>query len=88
MSVSAELADQAEDRTLGPGGLALQEIINRCSDVNHLDEASRLVWKDWAEGKISDGESTYLVEAIQRRRPLGRQEAPGHATLVGRVNDR
>ena len=84
--VSAELANQIEDRTLGAGGMALLEIINRCSDVHHLDEASRLIWKDWGEGKISDGESTYLAEAIQRRRPLGRHTAPGHATQVGRVN--
>jgi hypothetical protein len=86
--ISAELANQIEDRTLSAGGLALQDIINACSDVHHLDEACRLVWKDWGEGKISDGESTYLVEAIQRRRPLGRHAAPGHATRVGWVNDR
>jgi hypothetical protein len=85
---SAELAQQIDDRTLGTGGLALLDIINACSDVEHLDEASRLIWKDWGEGKISDGESTYLVEAIQRRRPGGRRTAPGHATQVGRVNGR
>jgi hypothetical protein len=85
---SAELAEQIDDRTLGIGGLALLDIINACSDVEHLDEASRLIWKDWGGGKISDGESTYLVEAIQRRRPGGRRTAPGHATQVGRVNGR
>jgi predicted DNA-binding protein (UPF0251 family) len=86
--ISAELVQQIEDRALGAGGLALLGIINACSDVEHLDEASRLIWKDWGEGKISDGESTYLVEAIQRRRPGGRRTAPGHATQVGRVNGR
>jgi predicted DNA-binding protein (UPF0251 family) len=86
--ISTELVQQIEDRTLGAGGLALLDIINACSDVEHLDEACRLIWKDWGEGKISDGESTYLVEAIQRRRPDGRRMAPGHATQIGRVNGR
>ena len=44
--ISAELVQQIEDRTLGPGGLALFDIINACSDVEHLDEACRLIWKD------------------------------------------
>jgi hypothetical protein len=86
--ISAEPAKQIEDRSLDAGAFALLEIINRCSDVHHLDEACRLVWKDWGEGKISDGESTFLVEAIQRRRPLGRHTFPGHATQFGRINGR
>lgn len=86
--ISAELVQQIEDRKLGAGGLALLDIINACCDVEHLDEACRLIWKDWGEGKISDGELTYLVEAIQRWRPGGRRTAPGHAAQVGRVNGR
>jgi hypothetical protein len=87
-AVSAELSNQIEDRALGADGRALLDIINACSDVNHLDEAARLLWKGCGEGAISDGESMILVAAIERRRPLGRRTAPGHATQVGRVAGR
>jgi hypothetical protein len=87
-AASAELANLISDQTLSPAGRDLHYIINACSDVHHLDEASRLLWKGYGEGAISDGEATYLSNLIERRRPLGRRTAPGHATQVGRVNGR
>jgi hypothetical protein len=66
----------------------LHDIINTSSDVHHLDEAARLLWKRYGDGWISDGEATYLSNAIERRRPLGRRTAPGHASQVGRVSGR
>jgi hypothetical protein len=87
-AVSAELARQIEDRALSADGRGLLDIINACCDVDHLDEAARLLWKGVGEGAISDGEATVLAAAIDRRRPLGRRTAPGHATQVGRVAGR
>jgi len=87
-AASAELANLISDRTLSADGRALHDIINACSDVHHLDEAARLLWKGYDEGALSDGEATYLSNLIERRRPLGRRTAPGHATQVGRVNGR
>src|ERR1700753_3410046 len=84
-AVSAELANQIVDRALSADGRDLLDIINACCDVDHLDEAARLLWKGVGEGAISDGESTVLANAIERRRPLGRRTAPGHATQVGRI---
>jgi hypothetical protein len=88
MSASAELANQIEGRTLGPAGRALLDVINAAADVQHLDEVTKLLWKGYGEGVIGEGEAEYLTNAIQRRRPLGRQAAPGHATQAGRVNGR
>jgi hypothetical protein len=88
ISVSAELVSQIEDQALSAAGRALLHIINTGSDVYHLDEAARLLWKGYGEGCIGDGEATFLSNAIDRRRPLGRRTAPGHATQVGRVNGR
>ena len=88
ISVSAELANLINDQTLSAAGRALQEIINACSDVHHLDEAARLLWRSFGEGAISEDEATYLSNSIERRRPLGVRTAPGHATQVGRVNGR
>ena len=84
--ISAELAKQIEDRTLSAAGRALQDIINACSAVHHLDEACRLIWKDWGDGLISDGESTCLVGRSSAGVP--RAPRPGHAIQIGRVNGR
>jgi hypothetical protein len=87
-SVSAELANQIEGRMLGAAGQALLDVINAGSDVQHLDEAAKLLWKGYGEGAIGEGEAEYLSNAIYRRRPVGRHIAPGHASQVGRVNGR
>ena len=85
-SVSAALANQVQ--TLSEAGRALHDIINASSDVHHLDEAARRLWKGNGEGWISDVEATYLFDAIERRRPLGRRTAPGHANRVGKAGGR
>ena len=85
-SVFAALANQGQ--TLSEAGRALHNIINASSDVHHLDEAARQLWKGNGEGWISDSEATYLSYAIERRRPLGRRTAPGHASHVGKASGR
>jgi hypothetical protein len=47
ISVSAELVSQIEDQALSAAGRALLHIINTGSDVYHLDEAARLLWKGY-----------------------------------------
>lgn len=69
-------------------GRAIYDTINTCSDIHHLDEAARLLWKGYGEGAIGDAEATYLSSCIDRRRPMGRRTAPGHATQPGRLNGR
>ena len=56
--------------------------------MHHLDEAARQLWKAKWEERISDSEATYLSNAIERRRPLGRRTAPGHVSQVGRASGR
>jgi hypothetical protein len=76
-------------QTLGEHGRAVYDVINACSDVHHLDEAARLLWKVYGEGRISDSEAEYLDDAVQRRRHSGRRTAPGgHANQVGEANSR
>ncbi|WMT71139.1 hypothetical protein [Bradyrhizobium sp. Ash2021] len=69
-------------------GRAIYDTINTCSDIHHLDEAARLLWKGYGEGAIGDAEATYLSSCIDRRRPMGRRTAPGHTTQPGRLNGR
>ena len=88
IGVSAELASRIGDQTLSAAGRALLDIINACSDVHQLDEAARLLWKGNGDGAIGDGEATSLSNTIERKRPLGRRAALGHASQVGRVNGR
>jgi hypothetical protein len=88
ISVSDELANQITDQSLSPDGQALYYVINAACDVHQLDEAGRLVWQGNYTGAISEAEATYLANFVQRRRPLGRHDAPGHAVQVGRINGR
>jgi hypothetical protein len=53
-SVSAALANQVQ--TLSEAGRALHNIINASSDMHHLDEAARRLWRGNVEGWISDSE--------------------------------
>jgi hypothetical protein len=87
-AASAELANPISDQTLSADGRPPHDIINACFDMHHLDEAAKLLWKGYGEGSLSDDEATYLSNLIERRRPLGRRTAPGHATQLGRVNGR
>ena len=88
ISVSDELANQVTDQSLSPDGQALYYVINAACDVHQLDEAGRLVWQGNYAGVISDSEAAYLCNFIQSRRPLGRNNAPGHAVQVGRIKGR
>jgi hypothetical protein len=49
---------------------------------------ARLLWKGYGEGSIGEGEATYLSACIERRRPIGRRTAPGHATPMGKLAGR
>jgi hypothetical protein len=51
-------------------------------------KAGRRLWRGNFEGWISDSEAAYLSNAIDRRRPLGRRTAPGHAGQIGKAGDR
>jgi hypothetical protein len=73
---------------IGPAGHAIFEVINRCSDPAQLDDLGRCLWLAYGEGRISEGEATYLSSYIERRRPLGRRTAPGYTTALGKVAGR
>jgi hypothetical protein len=79
----AKLSDELmAQQTLGAAATAIFEIVNLCSDPDQLDEMSRLLWKGYGEGKISEGEATYLSSIIDRRRPL-RRTALWHSKPLG-----
>jgi hypothetical protein len=86
--ISPELANALEAQSLGAAGQSLYDLINGSSDTHHLDTTARLLWKGYGEGAVSDTEATYLSACIDRRRPLGRRTAPGHASTLGRLNGR
>jgi hypothetical protein len=65
-SVSAALANQVQ--TLSEAGRALHDIINASSDVHHLDEAARRLWKGNGEGWISDSEGGDVPFLLHRSR--------------------
>jgi hypothetical protein len=86
-SLSAALANVVQ--TLGEAAQALHDVIDACSDVHRLDDAARLLWKGYVEGRISDSEATYLSNEIERRRRVGRRTAPGsHVGQVVKTNGR
>jgi hypothetical protein len=76
----------------GAAGRAVYEAINRCSDPAQLDDVGRRLWLAYGEGRISEGDATYLSSCIDRRRPLGRCAAGGAAKsldpLGGRLGSR
>jgi len=81
--ISPALANALEAQALGAAGQSLYDLINGSSDTHHLDAAARLLWRGYGEGAVSDAEATYLSACIDRRRPLGRRMAPGHASTLG-----
>lgn len=81
-NVSDELRTQ---QRLGVAATAIYEMFNSCSELNQLGEIVRLLWIGYGNGKISDGEATYLSSIIERRRALARRAAPQHTKPPGRV---
>jgi hypothetical protein len=77
-----------EAQTLGVVGRAIYDTINAASDPDQLDEMGRLLWKGYGAGDIGECEATYLSTCIERRRPLGRRQAPGFATPMGKLAGR
>ncbi len=82
-----------ELRNLGVGlvsaaGRAIYEELNGARTPDQLDAVARLIWEGYGAGRISDGEATELSGCIERRRPLGRHTAPGHARPLGPLRGR
>jgi hypothetical protein len=86
----AEVSDALwTQQALSALGVAIYEAVSSCSDPGQLDEIGRQLWKDYGNGKISDGEANYLSSIIERRRPLGRRAAPGLTQpMLGRIAGR
>jgi hypothetical protein len=78
--------------SLGRVGGAIYEAINQCCNPDQLDQMARQLWQGYGAGSIGDSEATYLHGCIERRRPLSRRTAPGHARplspLAGRLLSR
>jgi hypothetical protein len=68
--------------TLSESAQALHHLICASSNLPHLDEVARPLWKGNGEGSISDSEATYLSSAIERRRPLRHHRVPGNVFQV------
>jgi hypothetical protein len=72
---------------LGPAASSIHQAINFCINPDQLHETAKSLWSDYAAGKISDDESTYLQSLINRRRPL-RHAALSAKPAVGRFAGR
>jgi hypothetical protein len=83
--VSDELRTQ---HRLGVAATAVYEMFSSCSELDQLGEIVRLLWIGYGNGKISDGEATYLSSIIERRRTLEPYTAPQHTKPPGSVADR
>lgn len=70
-------------QTLSAAAIAIYDGVNLCSDPDQLDKEAQQLWIDHGEGKISDGEATYLSSIIERRRLL-RRTAWWHTKPLGR----
>jgi hypothetical protein len=67
---------------------AVYDAINNAHSSDDLDHLSRRMWKEYGEGAISEDDAAFLSSCIDRRRPLGRTTAPGHARTVGTLAGR
>jgi hypothetical protein len=83
--VSDELRTQ---QTLSAAAVTIYETVNSRCDLDQLGEIVRLLWIGYGNGKISDGEATYLSSIIERRRALGHRTAPQQIKSLGRVAGR
>lgn len=82
-------ADCKTLRTLASAAAtAIYDAINTAHSADDLDQLARVMWKGYGEGAISEDDATFLSSCIDRRRPLGRSTAPGHAHPVGRLAGR
>jgi hypothetical protein len=68
--------DDDDEQIFSTVGRRIYEQINRCTGVDQLDAASRLIWKNY--DTIGEREAELLDRIISRRRPPG-----AHATTVG-----
>jgi hypothetical protein len=85
----AEVSDELRTLlTLSAAGVAIYDAVNSCSDPGQLDEIGRLLWKEYGNGKISDGDANYLTAIIERRRPLSPPAVPWYTKKLGRVASR
>jgi hypothetical protein len=84
-NVSDELRAQ---QTLSEAATAIYEMFSSCSELDRLGEIVRLLWIGYGNGKICDGEATYLSSIIERRRALGHRTAPQHTKPPGSVAGR
>jgi hypothetical protein len=86
--VPAEVTDELiAQQTLGATAATIYAGVNSCGGPDQLDAMARLLWKGCSEGKITDGEATYLSSVIERRRPL-HHTAPQHAKPFGGIAGR
>src|SRR5262245_40157035 len=61
----------------------IDRAINATKNSDELDQLSRLLWRGYGEGAISEGDATFLDGCICRRRPPGRGSAVGHLKMAG-----
>jgi hypothetical protein len=52
--------------------------INAAATPDQLDRLARVLWQDWGNGAIGDDDAQFLIECIDRRRPLERASPKGH----------
>ena len=83
-TVSGELTAQL---TLGAAATAVYEMVDLCRELTRLHEIGLLMWAGYYEGKISDGEATYLSSIIERQRSWRRMAAWGTKPL-GKIGGR
>ena len=82
-------ADCKTLRTLASAAAtAIYDEINAVDKPEALDHIARILWQRYGEGAISDDDATFLSSCVDRRRPLGRSTAPGHARALGRLAGR
>ena len=77
-----------EAQALSDAGRALYAETNACCNNDQLDEVAKSIWRANCNGRVSDGEASYLIACIERRRSAGPRTEQVGAPTVGRLASR
>ena len=78
--------DTMQNPVLGTAAGGMYEIINKCTEAAQLDEAGRLLWRGYGEGKIDEVEAAFLSSCIEGRRPERRPAARAIDSFRSRIS--
>jgi len=67
---------------------SIYELVNVAETSDQLDQLARRLWHAYGKGLIGDDDAVIVQSLIDRRRPLGRNTAPGQAKPISSLSSR